>query len=482
MRTPEGGGDATTRITVVGGAGGAGGSASSVEAKLEDLRATSAALRKAASELDETARSVARVRINVQGAGALSPWTAQPCDRAATSLGAALTHAGQEAAGLACTMDLTVAAYELAEKTCAGLFGSHVADSESNPRATTLWAGIVGATNADVQAGAAAEAVTWLDAILPGSYEDAIAAMNAVSRAVYDPDAPAITRLVSGPGQSRAPEAATSVATSMKQVEAMYGDNEETSHIQVQRVVDPTTGQGHWVAMLPGTSCWSAHHGSVLNGADNLPALAGAAGEAEKAVRFALEDAMRREGVLDKHEPVMLVGHSQGGIVMTNLARHAAGSKLNVTKVVTYGSPVGRMKVPPRVRALNIENTRDLVPKADGWATGDGDLRRTRVVIDDPSSNYTADGHQNVLAAHDPATYRRDYQTAVERESKNATSGVTRFEKDSKVFFDGKAHTYQYDSRRSTPVPPAHEPPANSVLRPRAMVNPSTGGYVVTAP
>lgn len=475
MREPESGEATSLRISVIGGA-------STVIAQLDDLRTMSLALRNAASHTSGLSQSVARVHANLHGQGdALSPFTARACDGEAAALQLSLAQAARSADLLASTMDATVATYVLAEQTAAARFGPR---HEVSLRHT-----FSELQDAETQSDAAADAIALLDSVLPGSFEDVASALSRLSDRMYDPPAPAHTALAFGPGQAEAPQAAFSVATAMGQVEAMYANDVETSHIQVQRVVDAKTGQGHWVAMLPGTASWGPHHNGVLNGADNLGPLAGDTGEAEKAVSFALEDAMRREGVLDKHEPVMLVGHSQGGIVMTDLARHAAGSALNVTRVVTYGSPVGRMKVPDKVRTLNIENSRDLVPKLDGRATGDGDGRRTRVVIDDSDSILADDGSKDVLQAHRPDRYRTDYQVAVQRERNDPESAITQFERDSAVFFAGTARTYQYDAARNRPHHPRRDlrPDAGSAedksaLRPKAQVNPSTGGYVVTGP
>jgi hypothetical protein len=67
----------------------------------------------------------------------------------------------------------------------------------------------------------------------------------------------------------------------------------------------------------------------------------------------------------------MLVGHSEGGMVAVNAARHAvARGEFTVTHVVTAGSPVGRTagSLPVQVRLLSLENTQDVVPHLDGVA------------------------------------------------------------------------------------------------------------------
>jgi pimeloyl-ACP methyl ester carboxylesterase len=68
-------------------------------------------------------------------------------------------------------------------------------------------------------------------------------------------------------------------------------------------------------------------------------------------------------------EPVMLVGHSQGGLIAVNAARDAVrGGEFNVTHVVTAGAPVGLIvgAVPSSVQVLALENSQDVVPHVDG--------------------------------------------------------------------------------------------------------------------
>ena len=83
--------------------------------------------------------------------------------------------------------------------------------------------------------------------------------------------------------------------------------------------------------------------------------------------------AMRQAGVR-RTDQVMLVGHSEGGLVAVDAARDAAaGGEFDVTHVVTAGAPIGRIAgaLPRRVQVLALENTRDVVPHLDGVANPD---------------------------------------------------------------------------------------------------------------
>ncbi len=66
-------------------------------------------------------------------------------------------------------------------------------------------------------------------------------------------------------------------------------------------------------------------------------------------------------------EPIMLIGHSQGGMVAARLAADlTANSAYRVTHLITAGSPIGLADVPASVSVLALENRGDLVPQLDG--------------------------------------------------------------------------------------------------------------------
>jgi hypothetical protein len=83
--------------------------------------------------------------------------------------------------------------------------------------------------------------------------------------------------------------------------------------------------------------------------------------------------AMHRAGVRPS-DNVMLVGHSEGGMVAVNAARDAVASgEFNITHVVTAGAPIGLTvsALPSSVQVLALENARDVVPHLDGRANPD---------------------------------------------------------------------------------------------------------------
>lgn len=135
-----------------------------------------------------------------------------------------------------------------------------------------------------------------------------------------------------------------------------------------------------WVVDLPGTKHWQfdPRHREHLNDlATNLTTMAGT----PTARIDGLTEAMTRAGV-QPGEPVMLVGHSQGGLVAMRAAEeYSRDGRFTVTHVVTAGSPIARMDVPASVSVLALENRFDLVPQLDGRPPP-AEANRVTVVFD----------------------------------------------------------------------------------------------------
>jgi hypothetical protein len=75
--------------------------------------------------------------------------------------------------------------------------------------------------------------------------------------------------------------------------------------------------------------------------------------------------AMREAGITAE-DNVILVGHSQGGLVAAQLA--ASGEYL-VSDVVTVGAPLHQVELPESVHLVAVEHTEDIIPSLSGVAT-----------------------------------------------------------------------------------------------------------------
>ena len=148
------------------------------------------------------------------------------------------------------------------------------------------------------------------------------------------------------------------------------------------RVLTHADGTKAYIVDIPGTRVWDAPDGSVDPATNDLGTNVRVLGGDVTTRERAIAEALRRAGA-GPSDPVMLVGHSQGGMVAAQAA-HDAGSPdfdFDVRDVVTAGSPIARAQVPPSVQVLALENTHDVVPRLDGRANDDdpnvttGDLR-----------------------------------------------------------------------------------------------------------
>jgi pimeloyl-ACP methyl ester carboxylesterase len=157
----------------------------------------------------------------------------------------------------------------------------------------------------------------------------------------------------------------------------------ERGELVVQELVS-ATGQTCFVAYVRGTQDWGVTDDNIHDSVGNLVALSGWQSDTMAAVTDALSAAGANSST-----PVMLVGHSQGGIAVTALAATAAfRDRFHVTSVVTAGAPVGRFHTPPHVSRLHLEHPEDVVAGLDGR--------------DNPAGPSTVTVTHDLLASPDP--------------------------------------------------------------------------------
>jgi hypothetical protein len=169
--------------------------------------------------------------------------------------------------------------------------------------------------------------------------------------------------------------------------------------VHVEQVNGPT-GR-HWVVSIPGTTDWSPVAGRTpfdLTGDVRLMAGERSAGMA------GVVAAMRATGVRSG-EPVLLVGHSQGGLIAAAVAADpAVRREFTVTHVLTSGAPVASVPVPDDVQVLSLEHTDDLVPRLDGSANPD---RSKWITVSAPApAPADAAARSEPLLAHRGELYR----------------------------------------------------------------------------
>jgi hypothetical protein len=136
------------------------------------------------------------------------------------------------------------------------------------------------------------------------------------------------------------------------------------------RILAMPDGSRRAIVDITGTKSWDPLPTSDITSlTTNGRALVGERTAYEQGVLAAMHSAGVRA-----HDDVMLVGHSEGGLVAVNTARDAVTSgSFNVTHVITAGSPISRIvgTVPSSVQVLALENGKDVVPHLDGRANPD---------------------------------------------------------------------------------------------------------------
>jgi pimeloyl-ACP methyl ester carboxylesterase len=206
------------------------------------------------------------------------------------------------------------------------------------------------------------------------------------------------------------------------------------------RVLTHPDGSHSYIVDVPGTKDWHENpfepHDNKLNDlSTNLHAMSGQSTAYEQGIL----DALRRVHA-DADDPVMLVGHSQGGIVAAQTALDLANSsepEFNVTHVVTAGSPIGRMNVPDSVQVLSLENSNDVVPHFDGTANPD-------------RANWVTVGFDNQLGIiGDNHGLEQSYAPAAGQLDSSTDPSVASYRQSAGAFITGKdgtdmtSHVYQ---------------------------------------
>ena len=156
-------------------------------------------------------------------------------------------------------------------------------------------------------------------------------------------------------------------------------------------------GKPSWVVYVGGTVDWNTVATSEpWDLTANLTAIAGQnAGSFE-----AVMQAMRAAGIASD-DPVVIAGHSQGGLVATQVA---AVGEFDVQAVATFGAPESSVPVPPGVATLTVEHTDDVATAMGGDSLIDSDdrtlVRREAFALVEPEPG-------SALPAHNLDTYEQ---------------------------------------------------------------------------
>jgi hypothetical protein len=160
-----------------------------------------------------------------------------------------------------------------------------------------------------------------------------------------------------GPAQV-VPGSVSDLVKNLAAVSGTEADPGPEGAISIQRITAPG-GRPHWVVYAPGTDDlvpWH-HDDTARDLAADFRLVAGA----DTTYGDGIRQAMRSAGV-GPRDPVMIVGHSQGGMQAVSLLAGHTG--FTITNVVALGAPAVRAEFAPGdgVHVLSLENSGDLVP------------------------------------------------------------------------------------------------------------------------
>jgi pimeloyl-ACP methyl ester carboxylesterase len=276
-----------------------------------------------------------------------------------------LSWAGAECGGIDAELRVAAAAYEAADQIGTGLHDAVVGGLDAIPALVDALA-VLARTGDPVRA---AESVVATDPELADLVVTLLgvpALLAAAGSAI--PDGQGVVR---EPGLDRRGVAGRPPRGLGDTLEDLAQRNGDERHGEIDvRILTMADGSRRAIVDITGTKSWDPLP------TDDVTSLT-TSGRALVGDRTAYEDgvldAMRAAGV-QATDDVMLVGHSQGGMVAVTTARDAAASgEFNVTHVITAGAPVGLTvgTLPSTVQVLALENSQDVVPHLDGAANPD---------------------------------------------------------------------------------------------------------------
>lgn len=161
---------------------------------------------------------------------------------------------------------------------------------------------------------------------------------------------------------------------------------EHNGTVEVQTLTLPGEMVRH-VLYLPGTDDMGTLPWTRDQDARDMGANIELSGSADSDYARGVLDALAAAGV-GPDEPVLVAGHSQGGLLA---ARLIGAEGYSIDHAVTLGAPIGHVDLPADSRVLALEHRADVVPLLDGGANPD--TRGEVTVVFDTGASGVMDRH-----------------------------------------------------------------------------------------
>ena len=147
-----------------------------------------------------------------------------------------------------------------------------------------------------------------------------------------------------------------------------------------------------WSVIIRGTQRWDGASSNIQDQVTNFNSLGKADNDQYRAIIKALQMSK-----IKPNEPVEFVGHSQGGLIATQLvSSQQINKQYNITTLTTFGSPTGGYKIPSNIHALHFENLSDPVPGLDG-KPNQTTTNRTTIYMDTRNMKIQNSTHDQVM-------------------------------------------------------------------------------------
>lgn len=173
---------------------------------------------------------------------------------------------------------------------------------------------------------------------------------------------------------------------------------EATPQLRIERY--GPAGHASWVVYVGGTAQWNP---TSADDPWDLTSNVAAIAEQDAGSYRAVVQAMRDAGI-QPGDPVIPVGHSQGGVIA---AQVAASGQFHTVAVATFGAPTAQVPVPSGVPELVVEHTDDLVTALGGSVAA---ATAERLIVSREAFAGREVPTGQVLPAHGLSTYRETAQ------------------------------------------------------------------------
>ena len=213
-------------------------------------------------------------------------------------------------------------------------------------------------------------------------------------------------------------EGAATSADVIEHIIDMHGGDADNGEIAIEEhvtVEEDGTQTRSWTIDIRGTQSFGAGKKGPQDMLTNFQGVGGMASDQLYAIQEAMDDAGIAPG-----EAVEFAGHSQGGIMAAQLAANPdVRSRYNVVSVVTAGSPTATI-APTDVPVLSYENSGDIVPGLDGYATQGDNV--TTVMFRDYEA--TCDVSDPVPCSHSASVYVDEIRSSLSAAAASSDPGL----------------------------------------------------------